>query len=87
MLCVRHAPKRLTKNSNPALLYPYEFWYPTAKSTKKKGIGIEQLAPELGMSSTYLSKFEHNQVRPSRVVNDLKCEQVLPSNMSTCPQS
>lgn len=31
-----------------------------------KGIGIKQLAPELGVTYTYLSKLEHNQVRPSR---------------------
>jgi len=33
---------------------------------RKKGIGIKQLAPELAVSYTYLSKLEHNQVRPSR---------------------
>ncbi|MBA2680357.1 MAG: helix-turn-helix transcriptional regulator [Ktedonobacteraceae bacterium] len=32
----------------------------------QKGIGIKQLAPELGVSYTYLSKLEHNQVRPSK---------------------
>jgi HTH-type transcriptional regulator, competence development regulator len=32
----------------------------------KKGIGIKRLAPELGVSYTYLSKLEHNQVRPSK---------------------
>ena len=32
----------------------------------KKGIGIKQLAPELGVSYTYLSKLEHNLVRPSQ---------------------
>jgi transcriptional regulator with XRE-family HTH domain len=32
----------------------------------KKGIGIKQLAPALGVTYTYLSKLEHNQVRPSR---------------------
>jgi len=32
----------------------------------QRGIGIKQLAPVLGVSYTYLSKLEHNQVRPSR---------------------
>ena len=32
----------------------------------KKGIGIKRLAPDLGVSYTYLSKLEHNQVRPSK---------------------
>ena len=32
----------------------------------KRGIGIKQLAPALGVSYTYLSKLEHNQVRPSK---------------------
>ncbi len=32
----------------------------------QRGIGIKQLAPALGVSYTYLSKLEHNQVRPSR---------------------
>lgn len=35
---------------------------------RKKGIGIKQLALELGVSYTYLSKLEHNQVRPSRAL-------------------
>lgn len=29
------------------------------------GMGIKRLAPDLGVSYTYLSKLEHNQVRPS----------------------
>ena len=31
----------------------------------KAGIGIKRLAPELGVSYSYLSKLESNQVRPS----------------------
>ncbi len=31
----------------------------------KAGIGIKRLAPDLGVSYTYLSKLEHNQIRPS----------------------
>jgi transcriptional regulator with XRE-family HTH domain len=31
----------------------------------KTGIGIKRLAPELGVSYSYLSKLESNQVRPS----------------------
>jgi len=31
----------------------------------KAGIGIKRLAPELGISYSYLSKLESNQVRPS----------------------
>jgi HTH-type transcriptional regulator, competence development regulator len=31
----------------------------------KTGLGIKRLAPELGVSYTYLSKLENNQIRPS----------------------
>ena len=31
----------------------------------QQGIGIKKLAPELGVSYTYLSKLESNQVNPS----------------------
>lgn len=31
----------------------------------RAGIGIKRLAPDLGVSYSYLSKLEHNQVRPS----------------------
>lgn len=31
----------------------------------KAGIGIKRLAPELGVSYSYLSKLENNQTRPS----------------------
>ena len=29
------------------------------------GVGIKRLAPELGVSYTYLSKLENNEIRPS----------------------
>lgn len=32
---------------------------------EQQGIGIKKLAPELGVSYTYLSKLESNQIRPS----------------------
>jgi transcriptional regulator with XRE-family HTH domain len=31
----------------------------------RKGLGIKRVAPELGISYTYLSKLESDQVRPS----------------------
>ena len=31
----------------------------------KSGIGIKRLAPELGVTYSYLSKLENNQIRPS----------------------
>lgn len=31
----------------------------------QSGVGIKKLAPELGVSYTYLSKLENDQVRPS----------------------
>jgi HTH-type transcriptional regulator, competence development regulator len=31
----------------------------------KKAIGIKRLAPELGVSYSYLSKLENNEIRPS----------------------
>lgn len=31
----------------------------------KAGLGIKRLAPELGVTYTYLSKLENNQIRPS----------------------
>lgn len=31
----------------------------------KSGIGIKRLAPELGITYSYLSKLENNQIRPS----------------------
>ncbi len=31
----------------------------------KAGIGIKRLAPELGVTYSYLSKLENNQIRPS----------------------
>lgn len=31
----------------------------------KTGMGIKRLAPDLGVSYTYLSKLENNQIRPS----------------------
>jgi transcriptional regulator with XRE-family HTH domain len=31
----------------------------------QKGLGIKRVAPQLGISYTYLSKLESNQVRPS----------------------
>lgn len=33
---------------------------------RDSGVGIKRLAPELGVSYTYLSKLESNQVRPSQ---------------------
>jgi transcriptional regulator with XRE-family HTH domain len=32
---------------------------------EEQGMGIKKLAPELGVSYTYLSKLEHDQIRPS----------------------
>lgn len=45
----------------------------------KSGMGIKRLAPELGVNYTYLSKLEHNQVRPSeefveRVAHYFNCD-------------
>jgi len=34
------------------------------------GIGIKRLAPELGVSYSYLSKLENNQIRPSEELVD-----------------
>ncbi len=31
----------------------------------REGVGIKRLAPQLGVTYTYLSKLESNQVRPS----------------------
>lgn len=31
----------------------------------RSGVGIKRLAPELGVSYSYLSKLENNQIRPS----------------------
>jgi transcriptional regulator with XRE-family HTH domain len=36
----------------------------------KAGLGIKRLAPELGITYTYLSKLENNEVRPSEVTVD-----------------
>ncbi|MDP9368951.1 MAG: helix-turn-helix domain-containing protein [Chloroflexota bacterium] len=46
----------------------------------KEGIGIKRLAPELGVSYTYLSKLENNQIRPSeglvqRVASYFGCDE------------
>jgi transcriptional regulator with XRE-family HTH domain len=43
------------------------------------GLGIKRLAPELGVSYTYLSKLENGEVRPSeqlvyRVARYFKCD-------------
>jgi HTH-type transcriptional regulator, competence development regulator len=36
----------------------------------RKALGIKRLAPELGVSYTYLSKLENNEVRPSEELVD-----------------
>lgn len=56
------------KKLNPYYTVFMEFGVLLRDIRRKKGIGIKQLAPELGVSYTYLSKLEHNQVRPSRAL-------------------
>ena len=36
----------------------------------RTGIGIKRLAPELGVTYSYLSKLENNQIRPSEELVD-----------------
>ncbi len=36
----------------------------------RKSVGIKRLAPQLGVSYTYLSKLENNEVRPSEELVD-----------------
>jgi transcriptional regulator with XRE-family HTH domain len=36
----------------------------------QKAVGIKRLAPELGVSYTYLSKLENNEIRPSEELVD-----------------
>lgn len=45
----------------------------------KTGVGIKKLAPELGISYTYLSKLENNEINPSedlvgRVASYFECD-------------
>jgi HTH-type transcriptional regulator, competence development regulator len=45
----------------------------------KAGLGIKKLAPELGVSYTYVSKLENNEIMPSadlveRVAHYFKCD-------------
>jgi transcriptional regulator with XRE-family HTH domain len=42
-----------------------EFGHILRELRGKAGIGIKRLAPELGVTYSYLSKLESNQIRPS----------------------
>jgi transcriptional regulator with XRE-family HTH domain len=56
---------RVDKSVNPYYTENMEFGGILRDLRTQKGIGIKRLAPELGVSYSYLSKLEHNQIRPS----------------------
>ncbi|WP_220198282.1 helix-turn-helix domain-containing protein [Ktedonospora formicarum] len=56
----------MTKKSTQITLLLMEFGVLLRSLRRKKGIGIKRLAPDLGVSYTYLSKLESNKVRPSK---------------------
>lgn len=66
--CTRHiSPKEgLTRLATRPIMEGMEEFGGVLKDLRgKAGIGIKRLAPELGISYSYLSKLESNQVRPS----------------------
>lgn len=57
----------LTRLSTLGYLKVVDFGNILRQLRAKKGIGIKRLAPDLGVTYTYLSKLENNEVGPSEV--------------------
>lgn len=62
---VRVSFRGVDKTVNPIYTSTMEFGEILRDLRGQAGLGIKRLAPELGVSYTYLSKLESNQARPS----------------------
>ena len=58
-------PDRVDKPINPLYNLRMEFGGILRQLRSQKGLGIKRLGPDLGVSYTYLSKLENNEIRPS----------------------
>ena len=58
-------PNRVDKSFNPRYTQNMKFGLLLRKLRAESGLGIKTLAPELGVTYTYLSKLENGGARPS----------------------